>query len=114
MLDLDAAQTAINQMLKLSVVENLNVNGVFADIIHFDVYDVALIERLLLILQRDKIRKMILEKFSSTVCCDSYYWIVDTLKNYTLICNYFKYLKQDWEIIKNKKGFLFAHKIKRE
>ena len=115
-LDVDAAQTAIKQMLKLAVLENLNVNGVFARIIDFngdDVYDVVLIDRLLHILQRDKIRKAVLETYSSTVCCDGYYWIVDTLKNHTLICNYFKSLKQDWGIIKNKKGFLFAHKIKR-
>ena len=78
-----------------------------------DVYNVVLIERLLHILQRDKIRKAVLEKYSSTVCCNGYYWIVDTLKNHRLICNYFKSFKQDWEIIKNKKGFLFSHKIKR-
>ena len=103
-------------MLKLSVLENLNVNDIFIGIIDFDVddvYDVVLIDRLLHILQRDKIRKAVLETYSSTVCCDGYYWIVDTLKNHTLICNYFKSLKQDWGIIKNKKGFLFAHKIKR-
>ena len=65
MLDLDAAQTAIKQMLKLAVLENLNVNGVFARIIDFnvdDVYDVVLIDRLLHILQRDKIRKAVFEK----------------------------------------------------
>ena len=92
------------------------MNGVFAGIIDFDVddvYDVVLIDRLLHILQRDKIRKVVLEKFSSTVCCDGYYWVVDTLKNHTLICHYFKSLKQDWKILKNKKGFLFFHKIKR-
>ena len=115
-LGVDATQTAIKQILKLAVLEYLNVNGVFAGIIDFDVddvYDVVLIDRLLHILQRDKIRKAVLEKYSSTVCCDCYYWIVDTLKNHTLICNYFKSLKQDWEIIKNKKRCLFSHKIKR-
>ena len=59
----DAAQTAIKQMLKLAVLENLNVNGVFAGIIDFDVddvYDDVLIDRLLHILQRDKIRKTVL------------------------------------------------------
>ena len=64
-LDADAAQTTIKQMLKLAVLENLNVNGVFARIIDFnvdDVYDVVLIDRLLHILQRDKIRKAVLEK----------------------------------------------------
>ena len=63
-LGVDAAQTAIKQMLKLSVLENLNVNSVFAGIIDFDVddvYDVELIDRLLHILQRDKIRKAVLE-----------------------------------------------------
>ena len=39
-LDVDAAKTAIKQMLKLAVLENLNVNGVFAGIIDFDVDDV--------------------------------------------------------------------------
>ena len=80
---MDTAQIAIKQMLKLAVLENLNVNGVFARIIDFnvdDVYDVVLIDRLLHILQRDKIRKAVLETFSSIVCCDGYYWIVDTLK----------------------------------
>ena len=89
----------------------------FACIIDFDVddvYDVAMIDRILHILQRENIRKVVLEKFSSTVCCDGYYSIVDTLKNHTLICTYFKSLKKDWKIIKNKKGFLFSHKIKRE
>ena len=115
-LGVDTAQTIIKQMLTLAVLENLNVNGVFTGIIDFDfddVYDVVLIDRLIHILQRDKIREAVLEKYGSTVCCDCYYWIVDTLKNHTLICNYFKSLKQDWEIIKNKKGFLFSHKIKR-
>ena len=63
MLSVDAAQTAIKQMLKLAVLENLNVNGVFARIIDFnvdDVYDVVLIDRLLHILQRHKIRKAVL------------------------------------------------------
>ena len=64
-LGVDAAQTAIKQMLKLAILEKLNVNGVFAGIIDFDVddvYDVVLIDRLLHILQRDKIRKVVLEK----------------------------------------------------
>ena len=102
-LGVDAAQTAIKQMLILAILENLNVNGVFPGIIDFDVddvYDVVLIDRLLGILQRDKIRKAVLEKYSSTVCCYGYYWIINTLKNHTLICIYFKSLKQDWEIIK--------------
>ncbi len=84
----DAAQTAIKQMLKLSFLENLNVKVVFAGIIDFDVddvYDVAMIDRILHILQRENIRKVVLEKFSSTVCCDGYYSIVDTLKNHTLM-----------------------------
>ena len=48
----------------------------FTGIIDFDVddvYDVVLIDRLLQILQRDKIRKAVLEKYSSIVCCDGYY-----------------------------------------
>ena len=76
MLGVDATQTAIKQMLKMPVLEKLNVNGVFAGIIDFDVddvYDVVLIDRLLHILQRDKIRKAVLEKYSSIVCCDGYY-----------------------------------------
>ena len=59
-LGVDAAQTTIKQMLKLAVLENLNVNGVIASIIDFDVddvYEVVLIDRRLHILQRDKIRK---------------------------------------------------------
>ena len=92
------------------------MNGIFADIIDFeadDVYDVGLIVRVLHILQRDKIRKAVLEKYSSAVCNDGYYLIADAPKIHTLICNFFKSLNQDWEIIKNKKGFLFTHKIKR-
>ena len=53
MLGVDAVQTAIKQMLKLAVLDNLNVNGVFAGIMDFDVddvYDVVLIDRLLHIL----------------------------------------------------------------
>ena len=72
-LGVDAAQTAIKQMLKLAVLENLNVSGVFAGIIDFEidnVYDDVLIDRLLQILQRDKIRKAVLEKYSSKVCYD--------------------------------------------
>ena len=75
-LGVDAAQTAIKQMLKLAVMQNLNVNGVFDGIIDFDVddlYDAVLIDRLLHILQRDKIREAVLEKYSSIVCCDRYY-----------------------------------------
>ena len=51
-------------MLRLAGLENLNVNGVFARIIDFnvdDVYDVVLIDRLLHILQRDKIKKRYLK-----------------------------------------------------
>ena len=75
-LGVDAAQTAIKQMLKMPVLENLNVNGVFAGIIDFDVddvYAVVLIDRILHILQRNKIRKVVLEKYSSIVCCNGYY-----------------------------------------
>ena len=92
------------------------MNGIVADIIDFeadDVYDVVLIVRVLHILQSDKIRKAVLEKCSYAVCNDGYYLIADTPKYQTLICNYFKSLNQAWEIIKNKKGFLFTHKIKR-
>ena len=63
-------------MLKLAVLENLIVNGIFAGNIDFDVYDVydvVLIDRILHILQRNKIRKAVLEKYSSIVCCDGYY-----------------------------------------
>ena len=76
MLGVDAAQTAIKQMLKMPALENLNVNGVFPGIIDFDVddvYDVVLIDRRLAILQRDKMRNAVLEKYSSIVCCDGYY-----------------------------------------
>ena len=65
LLGVDSAQTSIKQMLKLAVRENLNVNGIVADIIDFeadDVYDVVLIDRVLHILQRDKIRKAVLDK----------------------------------------------------
>ena len=75
-LDVDAAQTAIKQMLKLAVLENLIVNGIFAGNIDFDVDDVyadVLIDRILHILQRDKMRNAVLEKYSSIVCCDGYY-----------------------------------------
>ena len=92
------------------------MNGIVADIIDFeadDVYDVVLIVRVLLILQSNKIRKSVLEKYSSAFCNVGYYLIADTPKNQILICNIFKSLKQDLEFIKNKKGFLFAHKIKR-
>ena len=92
------------------------MNGIVANIIDFeadDVYDVVLIVRVILILQSNKIRKSVLEKYSSAVCNDGYYLIADTPKNQILICNIFKSLKQDLEFIKNKKGFLFAHKIKR-
>ena len=111
-----AAQTTIKQMLKPADLENLNVNGIVAQIIYFDaddVYDVGLIDWVLLILQSNKIQKSVLEKYSSAVCNDGYYLIADTPKNQILICNIFKSLKQDLEFIKNKKGFLFAHKIKR-
>ncbi len=59
------------------------MNGVFAGIIDFDVddvYDVVLIDRLLHIPQRDKIGKVVIEKYCPTVCCDGYYWIFYTLK----------------------------------
>ena len=75
-LGVDAVQTAIKKMLKLAVLENLIVNGIFAGNIDFDVYDVydvVLIDRILHILQRDKIRNEVLEKYSSIVCCDGYY-----------------------------------------
>ena len=92
------------------------MNGIVADIIDFeadDVYDVVLIVRVLLILQNNKIRKSVLENYSSEVCNDGYYLIADTPNIQILICNIFKSLKQDLEFIKNKKEFLFAHKIKR-
>ena len=75
-LGVDAVQTAIKKMLKLAVLENLIVNGIFAGNIDFDVddvYDVVLIDRILHILQRNKIRKAVLEKYSSIVCCDGNY-----------------------------------------
>ena len=77
-----------NKYWKLAVRENLIVNGIVADIIDFeadDVYDVVLIVRVLLILQSNKIRKSVLEKYSSAVCNDGYYLIADTPKNQILI-----------------------------
>ena len=62
-----------NKYWKPAVRENLIVNGIVADIIDFeadDVYDVVLIVRVLLILQSNKIRKSVLEKYSSAVCND--------------------------------------------
>ena len=81
------------------------MNGIVADIIDFeadDVYDVVLIVRVLLILKSNKIRKSVLENYSSEVCNDGYYLIADTPKIQILICNIFKSLKQDLEFIKNK------------
>ena len=92
------------------------MNGIVAEIIDFeadDVYDVVLIVRVIHILQSNKIRKSVLEKYSSAVCNDDYYLIAYTKKIKILICNNFKSLQQVLEFIKNKKGFLFAHKIKR-
>ena len=76
MLGEDVAKTAIKQMLESSVLKNLKVNGIFAGNIDFDVddvYDVVLIDRILHIMQRNKIRKAVLEEYSSIVCCDGYY-----------------------------------------
>ena len=68
------------------------MNGIVADIIDFeadDVYDVVLIDRVLHILQSDKIRKAVLEIYSYVVCNDGYYLIADSPKNQILICNIF-------------------------
>ena len=84
LLGVDAAHTVSNKCWKPAVRENLIVNGIVDDIIDFeddDVYDVVLIVRVILILQNNKIRKSVLEKYSSADWNDGYYLIADTPKN---------------------------------
>ena len=62
-----------------------------------DLYNIVVIDRMLHMLQNDKIRNTVLEKSINAVCKAGTIKIADTPKHKSLICDYFKSVPKVWK-----------------
>jgi 2-polyprenyl-3-methyl-5-hydroxy-6-metoxy-1,4-benzoquinol methylase len=112
-LGVDISMTGIAQMLEDAKRESLDVEGVVADIVEFEPcgdYDIVIMDRVLHMLTDDSARIAILEKAKTVTKPGGFILIADTPKHQPLIRYFFEGHPDEWEKIKDKKGFIFVQK----
>ncbi|MCP4361773.1 MAG: class I SAM-dependent methyltransferase [Chloroflexi bacterium] len=109
-LGVDVSLTGIAQMLADAKKEDLNIEGVVADIVTFkpiDTYDVVLLDRVLHLLDDDDERTAVLETACQHTKTGGFILIVDTLKQKELLNNFLADRSHLWQKVKAKKNILF-------
>lgn len=108
----DISTTAIAQLLEDAKSEGLNIEGVVADLREYepaDDYDVAVIDRTLHMLEKDT-RLSVLARVCRGVRDSGFVLIADEKSNLPGMRAFFEKDSDNWTILKDKKGFLFAQK----
>lgn len=109
----DLSEAGVHQMMERAHNENLQIDGIVADVVEFEVsseYDVVILDRVLHLLPNDDERLLVLQKACDGVNQDGYLLIADTPSNKRLIQSFFDKRENQWKQVKRKKGFLFVQK----
>jgi len=112
-LGVDLSETGIAQMLEAARKDNLQVEGVVADVVKFDTdaqFDVVILDRVLHLLPTDDEKLLILKKASECVNQSGFLLIADTPKQKVMLQSFFNARQSLWTIEKQTKGFLFVQK----
>jgi len=103
----DISPTGVNQLMEDAQSEELNVNGVVADLkdyITSDDFDIIILDRTLHMLAGD-IRIKLLGRVRDATRHDGYVLIADEPKNMASFKDFFTQEDQQWSIIKDKKNW---------
>ncbi len=109
-LGVDIAETGISQMLEVAREEQLDIDGIVADIVDFEpeeVFDVILLDRVLHMLSNNDDRLTVLETVSHHTKPGGYVLIADTAKNLRFLTNFFDSKQKRWEKRLEGQGCLF-------
>jgi 2-polyprenyl-3-methyl-5-hydroxy-6-metoxy-1,4-benzoquinol methylase len=109
----DVSETGISQMLEDARKEDLNVDGMVADIVEFEPegeYDVILLDRVLHMLKDNDDRLAVLETVSRHTKLGGFVLIADTPKNKGVLVKFFEDKHENWEKRVDNKGFLFLQR----
>jgi SAM-dependent methyltransferase len=108
----DISKTGLAQLLADAQSENLNIEGIVADLRDYDPvgeFDVLLIDRTLHMLDVDA-QLRVLERVCLCVRDAGFVLIADEESNLPRMRAYFEEDSKQWTIFKDKKGFLFVQK----
>ena len=108
----DMAATGIAQLLEAAQADDLNIEGVVADLRNFEpggTYDVVVIDRTLHMLEADT-RLGVLERVCHSVREDGFVLIADEKSNLPSMRAFFETDSHRWATLKDRKGFLFVQK----
>lgn len=108
----DRAATGISQLLEDAQAEGLRIDGIVADLRHFEpvgTYDVVIIDRTLHMLDAD-MRLDVLTRVCPCVCDDGFVLIADEKSNLAAMRAFFEADNHTWVTLKDKQGFLFLQK----
>ena len=109
----DLSETGISQMLENARKEDLDVDGVVADIVEFEPegeYDVILLDRVLHMLKDNDDRLAVLEKVCRHTKPGGFVLIADIPKNKGAFVRFFEDKHENWEKRVDNKGFLFLQR----
>lgn len=109
---IDIAATGIAQLLEDAQAENLNIEGVVADLHNFEpvgMYDVVVIDRTLHMLATDT-RLVVLERVCHSVRDGGYVLIADEKSNLPSMRTFFETDSHHWITLKDRNGLLFVQK----
>ena len=108
----DLSSTGIAQLLDDAQAENLNVEGIVADLRDYEpagTYDVVVIDRTLHMLPAE-IRLIVLGRVCPVVRGGGFVLIADEKANLPAIRTFFAQASADWATVKDTRGFLFMQK----
>ena len=97
-------------MLEDAGIEDLNVEGMVADIVQFkppEAYDVILLDRVFHMLKDNNDRMGVLETVCHHTKPGGFVLIADTPKNHGVLVKFFGSKQSHWKRFMEKKGFLF-------
>jgi len=109
----DIAEIGVRQMVERAKAEGLDVTGLVADITEFEPseeYDVVLLDRVLHMLNSDKVRKFVLETACSHTRVQGYVLVADTPANLAVIDDFF-HTQDGWSTVFRRGNFRFAQRV---
>ncbi len=111
----DLSKTGVSQMLEEAEREGLDVWGVAADIVEYnptEEYGVIILDRVMHMLKDDSKRMTVLQKARAATKFGGFVLVVDTPKHQPFIRSFFEDHAEGWVKSKDKKGFIFARKLR--
>lgn len=116
-LGVDLSATGVAQMVEAACAEGLEVHGLVADIARWETeetFDVVILDRVLHLLADDAERRQVLERSCQYTRPDGYVLIAETPKQQALMHAFFRARHLGWEVVLQRKGFVFVRRVRGE